>query len=111
MATTTSAKVYNTIPAFHNRGFLLLLFMHAAKRPRASTSTEQGLELLVRLWQWENRCEGRYQGDFGNIYSKAHHSAWRKLRYKMDVEKLASGANWIIKDGFKEGISCGAPWK
>lgn len=93
MATTVSAKVYNAIPAFHNRGFLLLLFMLAAKLPGASTSTELGLEWLIKLRQWKNRCEGRYQGNFGNIYSGTHHSAWRKLKYKIGIEKLASGAN------------------
>lgn len=56
MATTTSAKDY-TVPAFHNRGFLFLLFVLAAKLPKASTSTEQGLELLVKLRQQEKRCE------------------------------------------------------
>lgn len=95
----------------HNRGFLLLLFMLAAKLPRASTNTEQGLELLVKSRQWGNRCDGRYQGDFGNIYSGAHHSAWRKLKYKMGIEKLASGTNWIIKDNFKKEVICRGPWR
>lgn len=71
----------------------------------------RGLELLVNLRQWENRCEGRHQGDFGNIYVGAHNSTWRKLKYKTGIEKLASGANWMVKDDFKEGIHCGGPQK
>lgn len=72
MASTISAKVYYTIPALHNRGFLLFPFALAEKLLKASTSIEQGLELLLKLRQQENRCEGRHQGVFENIYSAAH---------------------------------------
>jgi len=58
--------------------------MLEAKLPRASTITELCLEL-------ENRCKGKHQDDFGNIYLEDHHSSWKKLKYKMGWHQGLTG--------------------
>lgn len=89
-------------------GFFLLLFILAAKLTKAYTSTKQGLELLVKLRQQENRYEGRHRGVFENIYSAAH---GENSNTKYKIEKLASEIKCIRKDDFKEGMNCGASRK